>query len=150
MKIFYFEGMTLIMQKACDNILFIIHKLQMSTSSEIVSFLFRNFCQILFGCAAQYTIMPTSGVIVSKFLGLPPALSVGLILLSCCPGGTASNVVRLYLSTLFLFSIDIYSEFCWNHFWPSLFNSKQWMFSFLIDGTILSLFRQLIQLGWCQ
>lgn len=74
--------------------------------------------------------MPTSGVIVSKFLGLPPALSVGLILLSCCPGGTASNVVRLYLSILFLFSIDIYSEFCWNHFWPSLFNSKQWMFSF--------------------
>ncbi|KAI3448348.1 hypothetical protein Pfo_005013 [Paulownia fortunei] len=51
--------------------------------------------QILYGCAAQYTIMPAFGVIVSKLLGLSPSLSVGLILLSCCPGGTASNVVTL-------------------------------------------------------
>ncbi|KAH7543634.1 sodium/pyruvate cotransporter BASS2, chloroplastic [Ziziphus jujuba] len=50
---------------------------------------------ILFGCAAQYTIMPASGAIISKILGLSPSLSVGLILLSCCPGGTASNVVTL-------------------------------------------------------
>ncbi|KAF7146245.1 hypothetical protein RHSIM_Rhsim04G0110500 [Rhododendron simsii] len=50
---------------------------------------------ILFGCVAQYTIMPTLGFIISKSLGLPPSVSVGLILLSCCPGGTASNVVTL-------------------------------------------------------
>ncbi|CAN0880634.1 Probable sodium/metabolite cotransporter BASS2, chloroplastic [Linum grandiflorum] len=48
---------------------------------------------ILFGCAAQYTIMPAMGLIISKCLGLSPSLSVGLILLGCCPGGTASNVV---------------------------------------------------------
>ncbi|KAL6641815.1 hypothetical protein ACP70R_019996 [Stipagrostis hirtigluma subsp. patula] len=48
---------------------------------------------ILFGCAAQYTIMPALGAIVSRVLGLPPSLSAGLILLGCCPGGTASNVV---------------------------------------------------------
>jgi hypothetical protein len=51
--------------------------------------------QILFGCAAQYTIMPVFGAIISHALGLPPSLSAGLILLGCCPGGTASNVVRL-------------------------------------------------------
>ncbi|WVZ88578.1 hypothetical protein U9M48_035081 [Paspalum notatum var. saurae] len=50
---------------------------------------------ILFGCAAQYTIMPAFGAIVSRALGLPPSLSAGLILLGCCPGGTASNVVTL-------------------------------------------------------
>ncbi|OAY64747.1 probable sodium/metabolite cotransporter BASS1, chloroplastic [Ananas comosus] len=50
---------------------------------------------ILFGCVAQYTIMPAFGAIVSKALNLPPSLSVGLILLACCPGGTASNVVTL-------------------------------------------------------
>ncbi|XP_066359908.1 probable sodium/metabolite cotransporter BASS1, chloroplastic [Miscanthus floridulus] len=50
---------------------------------------------ILFGCAAQYTIMPAFGAIVSHALGLPPSLSAGLILLACCPGGTASNVVTL-------------------------------------------------------
>ncbi|PAN16207.1 hypothetical protein GQ55_3G042500 [Panicum hallii var. hallii] len=50
---------------------------------------------ILFGCAAQYTIMPAVGSIISRALGLPPSLSAGLILLGCCPGGTASNVVTL-------------------------------------------------------
>ncbi|KAK0590573.1 hypothetical protein LWI29_029007 [Acer saccharum] len=50
---------------------------------------------ILFGCVAQYTIMPAFGLIISKSLGLPASLSVGLILLACCPGGTASNVVTL-------------------------------------------------------
>ncbi|KAL5789520.1 hypothetical protein ACOSQ2_004408 [Xanthoceras sorbifolium] len=55
---------------------------------------------ILFGCIAQYTIMPAFGVIISKSLGLPPSLSVGLILLSCCPGGTASNVVGMQNSSL--------------------------------------------------
>ncbi|PKI53055.1 hypothetical protein CRG98_026635 [Punica granatum] len=50
---------------------------------------------ILFGCAAQYTIMPLLGTAISRLLGLPPLLSVGLILLACCPGGTASNVVTL-------------------------------------------------------
>ncbi|XP_027160101.1 probable sodium/metabolite cotransporter BASS2, chloroplastic isoform X1 [Coffea eugenioides] len=50
---------------------------------------------ILYGCAAQYTIMPAFGWIISKSLGLPPVMSVGLILLACCPGGTASNVVSL-------------------------------------------------------
>lgn len=60
-----------------------------------LQFLVFHFEQILFGCVAQYTIMPALGLIISKSLGLPPSVSVGLILLSCCPGGTASNVVRL-------------------------------------------------------
>ncbi|XP_021891583.1 probable sodium/metabolite cotransporter BASS2, chloroplastic isoform X2 [Carica papaya] len=41
---------------------------------------------ILFGCFAQYAIMPLFGALISKILGLPPSLSVGLILLGCCPG----------------------------------------------------------------
>ncbi|XP_022136954.1 probable sodium/metabolite cotransporter BASS1, chloroplastic isoform X2 [Momordica charantia] len=43
----------------------------------------------------SYTIMPAAAALIGKFLGLPPSLSVGLILLGCCPGGTASNVVTL-------------------------------------------------------
>ncbi|KAG4153328.1 hypothetical protein ERO13_D04G176600v2 [Gossypium hirsutum] len=41
----------------------------------------------------SYTIMPTFAMIISKTLGLSPSLSVGLILLGCCPGGAASTVV---------------------------------------------------------
>ncbi len=45
------------------------------------------------GLAAQYLIMPTLGFSVAKALSLPTPLAVGVILVSCCPGGTASNVV---------------------------------------------------------
>lgn len=45
------------------------------------------------GVFAQYMIMPSLGWSIAKSLSLPPDFAVGLILVSCCPGGTASNVV---------------------------------------------------------
>jgi BASS family bile acid:Na+ symporter len=45
------------------------------------------------GFIAQYTIMPAFGWGVAKLCGLPPEFAAGLILVACCPGGTASNVV---------------------------------------------------------
>jgi bile acid:Na+ symporter, BASS family len=48
---------------------------------------------ILIGFFAQYLIMPFLGWSISQIMNLPPPFAVGLILVSCCPGGTASNVV---------------------------------------------------------
>ena len=48
---------------------------------------------VVFGFVAQYTIMPLLGWSVAKMLALPADFAVGLILVACCPGGTASNVV---------------------------------------------------------
>jgi BASS family bile acid:Na+ symporter len=45
------------------------------------------------GFVAQYLIMPFLGWAVAHLLKLEPPLAVGLILVACCPGGTASNVV---------------------------------------------------------
>jgi len=45
------------------------------------------------GFVAQYSIMPFMGWSVAHGLGLDTPLAVGLILVACCPGGTASNVV---------------------------------------------------------
>ncbi len=45
------------------------------------------------GFIGQYTIMPLLGWSVARLLALPDAFAVGLILVACCPGGTASNVV---------------------------------------------------------
>lgn len=45
------------------------------------------------GFILQYTVMPLSGFFVSRLLKLPPHYAAGLILVSCCPGGTASNIV---------------------------------------------------------
>ncbi|XWS62421.1 hypothetical protein CRYUN_Cryun06bG0009300 [Craigia yunnanensis] len=62
---------------------------------DLLNLFIQRPLSILFGCVAQYTIMPIFGMIISKTLGLSPSLSVGLILLACCPGGAASNVVTL-------------------------------------------------------
>lgn len=48
---------------------------------------------VALGFAAQYTIMPVLGWGVAQMLALPGPFAVGLILVACCPGGTASNLV---------------------------------------------------------
>lgn len=48
---------------------------------------------VLIGVIAQFLIMPLLGAGIAAALQLPPALAAGVILVGCCPGGTASNVV---------------------------------------------------------
>ena len=48
---------------------------------------------VLPGVALQYTLMPALGWSLAEVFDLPTPLAVGLILVSCCPGGTASNVI---------------------------------------------------------
>lgn len=48
---------------------------------------------VLVGILLQYTVMPFSGWAIAKLLGLPDSLAAGLVLVSACPGGTASNVI---------------------------------------------------------
>jgi BASS family bile acid:Na+ symporter len=47
----------------------------------------------LIGVVAQFAIMPFVGWSLATLFGLEDDLKLGLILVSCCPGGTASNVV---------------------------------------------------------
>lgn len=55
--------------------------------------LFRIPRVVIIAAVSQYTVMPLSGWLIAKILGLPPELAVGLILVACCPGGTASNMI---------------------------------------------------------
>lgn len=48
---------------------------------------------LLAGVALQFTVMPLAGFAIATGLGLEQGLAVGLILVACCPGGTASNIV---------------------------------------------------------
>ncbi|MDQ8006066.1 MAG: bile acid:sodium symporter family protein [Pedobacter sp.] len=48
---------------------------------------------VVLGFVIMYSVMPISAWTIAKFLNLEPGLAVGLILLGCCPGGTASNVI---------------------------------------------------------
>ncbi|CAI5493782.1 unnamed protein product, partial [Closterium sp. Naga37s-1] len=50
--------------------------------------------ELLAGVLLQYTVMPCLGALIARCL--PPHLSAfatGLVLVACCPGGTASNIV---------------------------------------------------------
>lgn len=49
--------------------------------------------ELFCGFVLQYSVMPLSGYFVSKLLNLPSHYAAGLILVGCCPGGTASNIV---------------------------------------------------------
>ena len=48
---------------------------------------------VLIGCLAQFTVMPLLAWVLTKAFALPPDLALGVILVGCCPGGTASNVI---------------------------------------------------------
>ena len=61
--------------------------------------LFKNPRWTIVGVLTQFSVMPFLGWTISKIFQLPDFFAVGLILVSCCPGGTASNVIA-YLSNL--------------------------------------------------
>ena len=48
---------------------------------------------VLLGCLAQFTVMPLVALLLAKVFSLPEELALGVILVGCCPGGTASNVI---------------------------------------------------------
>lgn len=48
---------------------------------------------IVIGELAQFIIMPAVAFLLCKVLNLPMELAIGVILVGCCPGGTASNVM---------------------------------------------------------
>ena len=48
---------------------------------------------VIIGCLAQFTVMPLLAWALSKAFALDEALTIGVVLVGCCPGGTASNVI---------------------------------------------------------
>lgn len=52
---------------------------------------------VVIGTVAQFTIMPLLAFVLARGFGLSPELTVGVILVGTCPGGTSSNVMT-YLS----------------------------------------------------
>lgn len=48
---------------------------------------------ILIGCLAQFTVMPLLAWGLAWVFALPKELALGVMLVGCCPGGTASNVI---------------------------------------------------------
>ena len=48
---------------------------------------------VVIGCLAQFTVMPLLAWALTRLFSLDEALALGVVLVGCCPGGTASNVI---------------------------------------------------------
>ena len=69
--------------------------LGMGLTLELSDFsrVFRAPAPFGWGVLLQYTVMPMMGWAMGLAFGLPTPFAVGLVLVCCCPGGTASNVI---------------------------------------------------------
>ncbi|MBS6027830.1 MAG: bile acid:sodium symporter family protein [Negativicoccus succinicivorans] len=65
----------------------------LSIHAEDFAVVFARPREVLLGVALQYTVMPVAAWALAAGLGLPTDLALGVILVGCCPGGTASNVI---------------------------------------------------------
>ncbi|NNH87254.1 bile acid:sodium symporter family protein [Acinetobacter terrae] len=48
---------------------------------------------VVIGVLAQFVVMPGLAYLLCQLFQLPPEIAIGVILVGCCPGGTASNVI---------------------------------------------------------
>lgn len=65
----------------------------MTLSPQDFRIVFSRPKDVIIGCTAQFTVMPLLAWVLSWLFDLPPELALGVILVGCCPGGTASNVI---------------------------------------------------------
>lgn len=48
---------------------------------------------VALGTLLQFVIMPAAAFLLITVFQLPPEIAIGVVLVGCCPGGTASNVI---------------------------------------------------------
>src|SRR5690606_2654445 len=48
---------------------------------------------VVIGVVAQFVVMPALAFLLCRLFQLPAEIAIGVILVGCCPGGTASNVI---------------------------------------------------------
>ena len=99
------------------------------------------------GVFCQFLIMPLLGWGIGKLLGLAeidPLLAVGLILVSCCPGGTASNVVAFLARANVALSVlmTVVSTFAAILLTPYL---TKWLAGTLVEVDAVGLFQSTVK-----
>ena len=65
----------------------------LTLSTEDFRDVFRRPRDVAIGVVGHYLIMPGIAYVLAIALRLPPEIAVGVILVGCCPSGTASNVM---------------------------------------------------------
>jgi len=95
----FFPGNFLWIKTSYINYLLMIIMFGMGLTLKANDFIliFSHPKEIISGAIAQYTIMPLLAFGLSYFFHLDSVLTIGVVLVGTCPGGTASNVIT-YLS----------------------------------------------------
>ncbi len=95
----FVPGSCLWVQTSWVNYLLMLVMFGMGLTLKLEDFrlIFTRPKDIVIGCLAQFTIMPTLAFLLGKAFGLDAALLAGVVLVGTCPGGTSSNVIT-YLS----------------------------------------------------
>ncbi|XP_046546428.1 ileal sodium/bile acid cotransporter-like [Haliotis rubra] len=52
---------------------------------------------ILIGAASQFIVLPLTAFGLGHALQLPPKQAIGMLIMSCCPGGSTSNMFTLWV-----------------------------------------------------
>ena len=65
----------------------------MALRSDDFRIVFSRPRDVAIGCLAQFTVMPLLAWSLARLFQLDEALALGVVLVGCCPGGTASNVI---------------------------------------------------------
>jgi len=65
----------------------------LTLKAEDFALVLKRPVDVAIGVAAQFLIMPLLALLLAKLLRLEPALTLGVVLVGTCPGGTASNVI---------------------------------------------------------
>lgn len=65
----------------------------LTLSTKDLKKVLRHPKHIILGCMAQFIVMPLLAWLLTWIFSLPKELALGVILVGCCPGGTASNVI---------------------------------------------------------
>ncbi len=76
-------------------------------STQDFKILLQRPLDILLGTLAQFTVMPFVAYALAKIFGLSPELSIGIILVGCCPGGVSSNIMSFLCKGDVAFSVGM-------------------------------------------
>lgn len=76
-------------------------------STDDFKILLHRPTDILLGTLAQFTVMPFVAWGLSRAFHLSPELSIGIILVGCCPGGVSSNIMSFLCKGDVAFSVGM-------------------------------------------
>ena len=79
----------------------------LTLSADDFRILFSRPWDIFIGACAQFTLMPLIAYLLTVVFGLNPYLSIGIILVGCCPGGVSSNIMSFLCKGDVAFSVGM-------------------------------------------